>query len=417
MAAITNTSIRIFVVYALGVMAALTVSEAVTELGAIAKEFHLTDHGSVGIIMSLPSLMVVLGALLAGYLVDRIGDRIVLLTGALIIIAGDMAVIAAPGYRLLLAGRVVTGVGYVLTAVAAVTLLIRMTTGKQRTMVMALWSTFVPASFLLPFISAGVAEYFQTWRAAFIGHSALTLILTVIATLSIPPRTAQEKAMFSRTRGLSTVLKSPLPYLLGISFAADAFIQTGVISSLTPFLAKTYAIPAVEVSHWNVGAMIANATGCLMVGALLNQGVRATTIAGTGIVLAAGAALLVYLVPIGFMPAIFASWVFMFSSGLLVGMWALAPVVAPSRESTGATSGLITQLTLAGVFLGPPLFIGALHNDNHQKMALMVIIGLAVCLVALPVWRRGPVHKTAAHTPEDNATTKNADSDNVSAVR
>ncbi|NYY80226.1 hypothetical protein DMH27_04345 [Raoultella planticola] len=37
-------------------------------------------------------------------------------------------------------------------------------------------------------------------------------------------------------------------------------------------------------------------------------------------------------------------------------MWALAPIVAPSRDSIGATSGLITQLTLIGVFLGPPLF-------------------------------------------------------------
>ncbi|HCD1815543.1 TPA: MFS transporter [Klebsiella pneumoniae] len=417
MAAITNTSIRIFVVYALGVMAAMTVSEAVTELGAIAKEFHLTDHGSVGIIMSLPSLMVVLGALLAGYLVDRIGDRIVLLTGALIIIAGDIAVIAAPAYNLLLAGRVVTGVGYVLTAVAAVTLLIRMTTGKQRTMVMALWSTFVPASFLLPFISAGFAEYFQTWRAAFIGHSVLTLVLTLLAALSIPSRTAQEKAMFSRTRGLSTVLKSPLPYLLGISFAADAFIQTGMISSLTPFLARTYAVPPVEVSHWNVGAMLANAVGCLMVGALLNQGVKAITIAGAGIVLAAASALLVYLVPIGFMPAIFASWVFMFSSGLLVGMWALAPMVAPSRESTGATSGLITQLTLVGVFLGPPLFIGAMHDGNSQKMALMVIIGLVACLVALPVWLRGTAPRTGKHVAENHAEKRSDDSDKLGAIR
>ncbi len=38
--------------------------------------------------------------------------------------------------------------------------------------------------------------------------------------------------MFSRTRGLRDVLKSPLPWLLGISFGADAFLQTGVITTL-----------------------------------------------------------------------------------------------------------------------------------------------------------------------------------------
>ncbi|WP_201279431.1 MFS transporter [Cedecea colo] len=404
MAAIKSTFVRIFVVYALGVMAAMTVSEAVTELGSIAKEFHLMDHGKVGVIMSLPSLMVALGALLAGYAVDRLGDRVVLLCGAVIIVAGDLYVIASPSYSSLLAGRVVTGVGYVLTAVAAVTLLIRITTGKQRTMVMALWSTFVPASFLLPFISAGLAEHFQTWRAAFVGHSLLTLGLAFLAMLSIPRRTPEEKTQFSRTRGLSAVLKSPLPYLLGISFGADAFIQTGMISTLTPWLAKTYGVPAVEVAHWNVGAMIANAIGCLMVGAFLNRGIKATVIASAGILLAVLSALFIYLTAVGFLFSIAASWLFMFSSGLLVGMWALAPIVAPSRESMGATSGLITQLTLVGVFLGPLLFINALHADDANQMALMVIIGLAICLVAIPIWRRGPNHQSGSqHVGEGSA--------------
>ncbi len=139
--AIQSPVVRILVTYALGVMAAMTVSEAVTELGAIAREFHIVDHSKPGLIMSLPSLMVALGALLAGYIVDRVGDRIVLLIGAVIIIAGDMFVISASTFNWLLIGRMLTGVGYVLAAVSAVTLLIRITTGKQRTMAMALWST------------------------------------------------------------------------------------------------------------------------------------------------------------------------------------------------------------------------------------------------------------------------------------
>ncbi|MFZ2613881.1 MAG: MFS transporter, partial [Raoultella planticola] len=97
-----NAYLRILVTYALGVMAAMTVSEAVTELGAIARDFHITGHGQVGLVMSLPSLMVALGALLAGYTVDRIGDRVVLLIGAIIIVSGDLLVIAAPTFKLLL---------------------------------------------------------------------------------------------------------------------------------------------------------------------------------------------------------------------------------------------------------------------------------------------------------------------------
>jgi len=398
---IQNPLVRILVAYALGVMAAMTVSEAVTELGSIAKEFQVFEHSQIGLIMSLPSLMVALGALLAGYIVDRIGDRVVLLAGAVVIVAGDICVVTAPAFNLLLAGRIITGIGYVLTAVAAVTLLIRITTGKQRNMAMALWSTFVPASFLLPFLSAGLAEHFGNWRAAFVAHSALTLALAFVATVSLPRRTAEEKAQFSRTRGLRAVLKSPLIYLLGISFGADAFLQTGIISTLAPYLAKRYSVPVLEVAHWNVMAMVCNGIGCLMVGAMLNRGVKAAAIGVVGLILTGAPALAIYTLPLGFMVSIAASWVFMFGSGLLVGMWALAPVVAPSRESIGATSGLITQLTLVGVFLGPPLFIAAQSSENPQSLALLVIAGLVVCLAGLPIWLRD-VHRQTHHDLKTN---------------
>lgn len=391
---IQNPLVRILVAYALGVMAAMTVSEAVTELGAIAQEFHVFEHSQIGLIMSLPSLMVALGALLAGYIVDRAGDRVVLLIGAVVIVLGDVCVVAAPSFNLLLAGRIVTGIGYVLTAVAAVTLLIRITTGKQRNMAMALWSTFVPASFLLPFLSAGLADHFGNWRAAFLAHSVLTLALAFVATVSLPRRTPEEKAQFSRTRGLRSVLRSPLIYLLGISFGADAFLQTGIISTLAPYLAKRYSVPLLEVAHWNVVAMVCNGIGCLMVGALLNRGVKAAAIGVVGLVLTGAPALAIFTLPLGFMFSIGASWLFMFGSGLLVGMWALAPVVAPSRESIGATSGLITQLTLVGVFLGPPLFIAAQNSDNPQSLALLVIGGLVVCLAGLPIWLRDVQRQT-----------------------
>ncbi|NYY80059.1 hypothetical protein DMH17_17140 [Raoultella planticola] len=91
--------------------------------------------------------------------------------------------------------------------------------------------------------------------------------------------------MFSRTRGLRDVLKSPLPWLLGISFGADAFLPKPASSPPRPVAGKSYGVDALVVSRWNVVAMVCNGIGCLMVGALLNRGVRATWIGASGIVL------------------------------------------------------------------------------------------------------------------------------------
>ncbi|PPC79470.1 MFS transporter [Pokkaliibacter plantistimulans] len=399
---IKNINFRIAVTYGLGVMAAMTVSEAVTELGNIAKEFHPDDPSKIGWVMSLPSLMVALGALLAGFFVDRFGDRRVLFTGALVIIVGDLFVMSAPSFEVLLIARAFTGIGYVMTAVAAVTLLMRITSGKQRTMAMALWSTFVPASFILPFLSAGLSAHFGSWRAAFTGHTLVTVILLLLAFVSLPKRTEQEKTTISRTRGLASVLRSPLPYLLGLSFGADAFLQTGVIASLAHYLSDRYDVSQMAVSHLNVFAMICNTVGCLLVGFMLNRGVRAVDIGITGTVLMGLAALALYVMPIGFSASIAASWIFMLASGLLVGMWAMLPVVAPSRESTGATSGLVTQITLVGVFLGPPMFFKAQAMGSMSELTLIIGLALVLCMSALPIWLRSHQAKpaAAADTPE-----------------
>ena len=181
-----RTAFRIAIIFGLGVMAAMTVSEAVTELSAIAREFHPDNRSLIGLVMSLPSLVVALGALMAGFAVDRVGDRRILLVGAVTAVIGDVCVIVSPSLQLLLAARVLTGVGYVLTAVAAITILMRITSGKQRIMALALWSTSVPVSFILPFLTAGLAARLGTWRAAFAGHAGLTAVLFLLAMRQTP---------------------------------------------------------------------------------------------------------------------------------------------------------------------------------------------------------------------------------------
>ena len=162
---VDRTAFRIAIIFVLGVMAAMTVSEAVTELSAIAREFHPDNRSLIGLVMSLPSLVVALGALVAGFAVDRVGDRRVLLVGAVTAVIGDICVIASPSLQLLLAARLLTGAGYVLTAVAAITILMRITSGKQRVMALALWSTSVPVSFILPFLTAGLRSCY-CWQSS-----------------------------------------------------------------------------------------------------------------------------------------------------------------------------------------------------------------------------------------------------------
>lgn len=382
-----RTFIRVGLIYLLGVLAAMVVSEAVPELGAMGRAFHPQNPALIGLIMSLPSLVVVIGALAVGYLVDKIGDRPVLIAGALIIACADIGVVLAPSLPLLLAARFVGGVGYVLAAISAVVMLMRITIGRQRVWALALWSTFVPVSFILPFLTAGVAEHMGSWRAAFTGHAGVTIVLLAIGLLLLPRRD-EGVAAASRTAGLGQVLRTPSVYLLGLSFGADAFLQSGIVASFGPFLARHYGADVMAVNGWNVGAMVTNTIGCLLVGRLLNWEIPARTIGFCAIVLTGLPAYLIFAFPIGIGPSIAACWVFTFGSGLLVGMWALLPVVAPSPQSMGASSGLVTQITLLGVLLGAPFCFAAQAASTPGPMLIVLTVGLVLCLAAAPVWIR-----------------------------
>ena len=71
--------------------------------------------------------------------------------------------------------------------------------------------------------------------------------------------------------------------------------------------------------------------------------------------------------------SLWAVCVFMLGCGMLVGLWALLPVVAPSAQTLGATSGLITQITLVGVLVGPPAALFALSKGHS---GFLVFVGI-----------------------------------------
>ena len=91
----------------------------------------------------------------------------------------------------------------------------------------------------------------------------------------------------------------------------------------------------------------------------------------------------------GFSTAAAVSCAFFFGAGVIVGLWALLPIVAPSRQSLGATSGLVTQLTLWGVLFGPPAAFAAQAGGQWvPESRNIVIASLAIALCIWLVMRR-----------------------------
>jgi MFS transporter, DHA1 family, inner membrane transport protein len=66
------------------------------------------------------------------------------------------------------------------------------------------------------------------------------------------------------------------------------------------------------------------------------------------------------------------------------------PLVAPNPAARGATSGLVTQLTLWGVMFGPPAAFAAHANGTQQAINVIVAWLLCAVLLVFVVYRTGP---------------------------
>ncbi|WP_201748618.1 MFS transporter, partial [Escherichia coli] len=76
------------------------------------------DLASIGTLTAVFSILGVLGGIAAGGVIARFGARRMLLWGLATVAAGTAAGALAPGYGVLLASRVVEGLGFLLITVA-----------------------------------------------------------------------------------------------------------------------------------------------------------------------------------------------------------------------------------------------------------------------------------------------------------
>ena len=379
----------IILIVAFGAAATAVVPQAVPVIKLIAARFP-EGGGNVGWLISMPSAICALGALLAGLLVDRIGDRRMLLVGAGFVIAGDVGVYLAQTFTALLGWRLVEGIGYLGLTVGGATMLMRTTEGARRKAALALWSAHTPIGFALAIalvtpLATGGAE---AWRTAFAGHGAIVIALVLAGALMLH---AAARTGYRRGAGTSIVLRTPAAYRLGLASLCSAMLQTGFLTALPTGLERRFAMSAGGAASVAIVDLVLNAAAALGLAAMLRRGLPMKAAAVGGVLLLA-AAWATYFRASDPVLAVGGSAVFCFALGAVNALvWGLLPNVTPTPAAAGATGGLVTQATYVGVLLGPPLVFGGLHGF---PLMLAIVAGpalAAVLLVALPLRHGGQV--------------------------
>ncbi|MDO5625209.1 MAG: MFS transporter [Pseudomonadota bacterium] len=366
-----------------GVAAALHVGKLPPALPALQQALGLTLV-QAGFLLSLVQGAGMALGLVAGLLADGIGLRRCLLTGLVLLsVAG-----AAGGWvhdaALLMALRGVEGMGFLLVAVPAPSLLRRHVGPGQLTRMLGLWGAFMPFGTALALLIGPAVIGWQGWPAWWWLAAAVSGLSAISVWALVPPDAAQPRAARLATalagiwQRLRRTLGAPGPWLGALSFAVYSAQWLAVIG----FLPSLYAQAGWGGARGAVlTALVAavNVIGNVAAGRLLHRGVAPRALLWCGFAaMALGGWLAFASATQGSGLARYAgALLFSTVGGLIPGtLFALAPRLAPGDGAIATTVGWIQQWSAIGQFGGPPLAAALAARVGGWQMTWAMLAAL-----------------------------------------
>jgi CP family cyanate transporter-like MFS transporter len=391
----TTTSRATWVVIVAGVAAALHVGKLPPAIPVLREALDLTLV-QAGFMLALVQLAGMLLGMVAGLLADGMGLRRCMVAGLLLLGASSAAGGLAQDATALLLLRALEGCGVLMATMPGPGLIRRILSQDagavgpspgQLNAALSLWSMYMPAGTALALLATPWVIGLVGWAVCWWLLAALALLAAWLVVRALPADAARLPAQGVRagsradgpaastsgktdtseywTARLGQTLRAPGPWLLALTFGVYAAQWLTVVG----FLPSAYAQAGVSV-QWagllTAGVALINILGNVGAGRLLQAGVPARSVLGTGFGVMTLSAFVA-----------FADWphwlglesstvtgvsrylaVLLFSAvgGVIPGsLFALSVRLAPSERTVGSTVGWMQQGSSAGQVLLPPL--------------------------------------------------------------
>jgi len=371
--------LAVTVVIASGIVAALQVGKAAIAMPLVQAEFGL-DLGTLGWLASIFAVLGMVGGIPAGTLAVGLGARRVLLLGLLAVALGAFLGAAAPRFSMLLASRVVEGLGFLLVIIAGPSILHRIAAPAQRDIAMALWSCFMPTGIALAML-AGL--WLTDWRMIWQVTGALAVIAIALTVLVVPKTGGGTSPSLAALAGdAGAVLSTRGPLLLALTFALYALMFFALFSFLPVLLMQRMQVSLATAGLLSALATTGNIAGNLLAGLLLSRGIgRVKLIIAASLAMGlCGIGIFLGLLPdtVTFLLCV----LFAAAGGLIPAtLLASAPLAAPSAKLMPVVVGLMMQGSNLGQVVGPVAVGGVIEALGWPSAA--GVVGAAALLAML----------------------------------
>ena len=376
------------------------------------KQLGITQF-QTSLVISMFSIPAGLAIPFAGFLSDRLGRKKVIAPSLLIygiggLIAGIAALCMERCYWLIIAGRIVQGIGAAGTAPVAMALVGDIFTSKERSKALG----YIEASnglgkVVSPILGSLIA--IVAWFATFFLFPALTVPIAVAVWFLVkePEAGNKQQSISQYLKSVLTLFKNKAAFLITafITGSLALLLLFGLLFYLSDYMEASLKLFGVKKGFALAGPVLAMSTTSLAAGSLIKKKVslmKKLIITGLGIIT----------LTLGVLPFFENPWLniaVMSVTGIGVGL--ILPCLNTLITSSASTDerGMITSLyggiRFFGVAAGPPLF-GLLDGFGRYVMfwsgaGAALAVGI-LCVIALP-----------AKTPDNQKT---SEEDHPSAV-
>lgn len=170
-----------------------------------------------------------------GYLLDRIGRRLLMTGGLVLIAASDLACVLTSSYGLFVGWRALAGVGWAMFGTVATTTMVDHTVVRRRGRAVSLLLMSEASGLLVGSAAGGWLYQRLGVGTPFVFEAACMLLAAVVIGFSTPRGDRPPPRPQSRERRLLAVaLRTPGVLLMSVTNATLIAIQTGVLVFLFP---------------------------------------------------------------------------------------------------------------------------------------------------------------------------------------
>jgi MFS family permease len=391
--ALTPSRIQVLAaVYLPALLLAVSEGMLVPTLPLFASSLHVS-FGVVGLVLAAESLGTLVADVPAGALLDRFGDKPLMVFGLALVIVAVLLLVFTRSVLTVIALRLAAGVGLALFNLSRHAYLTRATAGGRRGRAISTFGGVGRAgSFLGPAVGGLIAAAFGL-RAPFAVYSAVSLAALVVVVAAVPkaePGAVAARAVRPRTATFGLAGFAALRRFAGVlSTAGVAQLMAQMLRAGRKVLLPLYASQVLGLPVGSVGFILsASAFADLSLfypaGLLMDRRGRKFAIVPSFLVQAAGLAL----VPAtqGFATLLGVGLLLGFGNGLSAGsMMTLGADLAPP-EALGEFLGVWRLVGDAGSS-GGPLLVGAVADVLDLGLAAVAVAAVGIAAAAVFAYR------------------------------